>query len=204
MNRPKILKPEESYTFSRYFELTFDPEDILSELGCTFKRTAFNLEPSGVEIDTSELDKQIRDNLDYVDLTSETARREALIAPILLKICSIVKTQLKIEYPVVVNNYLQGTLDYYIQSDSQLLVVEAKNADLTKGFTQLAVELIALDQWAESENDIFHGAVTTGDVWRFGRFHRQTRQIQQDTVLYTLPDSLEKLIRILLEVLKFA
>ena len=30
-----------------------------------------------------------------------------------------------------------------------MMRIEAKNADLTKGFTQLAVELIALDQWVE-------------------------------------------------------
>jgi hypothetical protein len=201
MSRPKILKPDETYTFSRYFELAFDPEDILSELDCTLTRTAFNLELSSTEVDISELARQIQDNLDYVDLTSETARREALIAPILLRICSIVKTKLKIEYPVVVNNYLRGNLDYFMQLENQLLVVEAKNADLTKGFTQLAVELIALDQWAQSESNILHGAVTTGDVWRFGRFDRQARQVQQDTALYTLPDSLETLVKILLKIL---
>ena len=40
---------------------------------------------------------------------------------------------------------LKGSLDYYLYSVGKLLVIEAKNADLAKGFTQLAVELIALD-----------------------------------------------------------
>lgn len=34
MNRPKIIQPGQSYTFSKYFELPFSPEDILAELGC--------------------------------------------------------------------------------------------------------------------------------------------------------------------------
>ena len=38
MNRPRILQPEQSYTFSRYFDLSFSPEDILAELGCDYER----------------------------------------------------------------------------------------------------------------------------------------------------------------------
>jgi hypothetical protein len=36
-------------------------------------------------------------------------------------------------------------------------VVEAKNADLAKGFTQLAVELIAIDQWLDSPAPDIYG-----------------------------------------------
>ena len=32
---PRVLDPKESYTFSNYFESTFDLEDILADLGCT-------------------------------------------------------------------------------------------------------------------------------------------------------------------------
>lgn len=51
---------------------------------------------------------------------------------------------LRIEYPVKVNNLLQGNLDYLIRSIHSLIVVQAKRDDLTRGFTQLAVEAIAL------------------------------------------------------------
>lgn len=37
MNR-RILKSDESYTFRRYFELKFAPEDILQELGANLER----------------------------------------------------------------------------------------------------------------------------------------------------------------------
>ncbi len=37
-------------------------------------------------------------------------------------------------------------LDYYLQFRNQLLVIEAKNADHQRAFTQLAVELIAVAQ----------------------------------------------------------
>jgi hypothetical protein len=35
---PKVLDPNETYTFSQYFDLPFTPEDILADLGCTLER----------------------------------------------------------------------------------------------------------------------------------------------------------------------
>lgn len=61
--------------------------------------------------------------------------------------------QLRIEYPLSVNNWLKGNLDYLLRSTHSLLVVEAKNDDLTRGFTQMAVELIALSK--VEEQDVF-------------------------------------------------
>nr|MDZ8163459.1 hypothetical protein [Nostoc sp. CmiSLP01]MDZ8287103.1 hypothetical protein [Nostoc sp. ChiSLP01] len=51
-----------------------------------------------------------------------------------------------------------------------MLVIEAKQSDLGRGFTQLAVELIALDQWTRSETPILYGVVTTGEDWLFEYF----------------------------------
>ena len=58
-------------------------------------------------------------------------------------------------------------------------MIEAKQADLTRGFTQLATEMIALDQWTEVNQPSFLGAVTTGNIWQFGVLHRQSKQIEQ-------------------------
>lgn len=35
---PKVLAPQESYTFSKYFDLPFAPQDILADLDCTLER----------------------------------------------------------------------------------------------------------------------------------------------------------------------
>ncbi|MDM7325517.1 MAG: hypothetical protein P3X23_000150 [Thermosynechococcus sp. Uc] len=59
---------------------------------------------------------------------------------------------------------------------AKLLVVEAQNADFAKGFTQLAVELMAL----ESPQPILQGAVSPGDIGQFSLLHREHKQIQQD------------------------
>ena len=204
MSRPQILKPNEVYTFSKYFELIFDPEDILAELGCTLKRSQLDLTKHQGKLDYLDLKHRLERSLTYVDLTSEAARREVLVAPILLELCNYTQSKLKIEYPIAVSDQLKGTLDYYIQSERGFLVVEAKNADLSRGFTQLAVELIALDRWTTSDASfapILNGAVTTGDIWKFGQFHRTEKQIVQDINLYRVPADLETLLRILINLL---
>ncbi|EDX86343.1 hypothetical protein S7335_4046 [Synechococcus sp. PCC 7335] len=203
MNRPRILEPQASYTFSKYFELTFDAEDVFAELGCGFERTALELPQTSQPIDfKDELHNRLQTALKVTNLMSEMARREALIAPILFAVCGHIEQELKIEYRVEVSPQLKGTLDYYIPSPQNLLVIEAKNADLGRGFTQLGAELIALDQWTQQDTPIIYGAVTTGDSWRFGQFFRAERKILQDTKLYSIPLELEKLLSVLLGIIQ--
>lgn len=199
MNRPKILRPDESYTFAKYFELAYDIEDILADLDCSFDRKLLNFPKTDQVIsELNELRQQILDGIQYVSITSEQARREFLIAPIIRQVCRQTHKRVRVEYPITVNNWLKGTLDYYFQ---ELLVIEAKRDNLENGFTQLAVELIALDQWINSDIPILYGAVTTGNDWRFGEFHRQQRLIIQDFKLYRVPEELEILIGILVGLL---
>jgi hypothetical protein len=144
--------------------------------------------------------EKIRKILPLISLSSETARRETLVAPILLEIISICQCQLKIEYPLRVNERLKGTLDYLLHSTHDFLVIEAKKDDLTKGFTQLAVELIALSEI--KDQDIFYGAVTIGNLWQFGKLERIEKTIYQDLNLFKIPDELIDLAKVLLGILE--
>ncbi|MCC5626520.1 hypothetical protein [Nostoc sp. CHAB 5715] len=202
MNRPRIIQPGQSYTFSKYFELPFSPGDILAELGCDYERERLQL-PRSISIPNQILDLQrvIERNLRCVKLLSEDARKQAIIAPILLEVCEIAQTQLNIEYAISVSDQLKGNLDYYIDKGKGLLVIEAKQADLSRGFIQLAVELIALDQWINSDTPILYGAVTTGEDWRFATYKRQEKQITEDFKLYRVPEELTELINILVGIL---
>jgi hypothetical protein len=83
-----------------------------------------------------------------------------------------------------------------------LLVVEAKNADLSRAFTQLAVELVALDAADETGNDTIYGAVSTGQEWQFGKLVRSEKKFYQDINTYALPRNLEEIVRILIGVLE--
>jgi hypothetical protein len=203
MTRPTILQPGQSYTFRQYFEMAYEPDDILAEFGYTLKRSILSLPQSTAELNRLEnLKTRIQESLPYISLTSEAARRELLIAPLLLDIVHYTRAQLRLEYPLIVTEQLKGSLDYYLYSVGKLLVIEAKNADLAKGFTQLAVELIALDQWTDSNEPILQGAVSTGDIWQFGILHRTQKQIEQGLTLYRVPDDLEILVRILIKILE--
>lgn len=189
MSRAKILDPAESYTFSKYAELAYDSADILAEFGVTLNNTSLQL-PQKLPIDPEALRTELQENLTLVDPVSEMARREALIFPILKTVCKFIQVPLKIEYPVRVSNWLKGSFDYFIPTPQNLLVIEAKNADLARGFTQLAVELIALDQWTDSTVPMLYGTVTTGDTWKFGIFHRQQKIIDKDINTYAVPSDL--------------
>ena len=203
MNRPRILQPEQSYTFSRYFDLSFSPEDILAELGCDYERERLQLPKFECNLNKIEaLRLIIERNLRRVKLLSEDARKQTIIAPILLEVCDMTETQLNIEYPVRINEQLKESFDYYISKGQGLLVIEAKQADLSRGFTQLAVELIALDQWTKSEQPILFGAVTTGEDWRFGLYKRSEKKIIEDLKLYRVPEELTELINILVGIIK--
>jgi hypothetical protein len=196
---PRVLKLGESYTFSKYFELAYDIEDILADLGCGFDRTQIPLPRNEQPLDLRDLQEQIQDGIQYVTLGSEQARREFLIAPIIRRICRETHRRVRVEYPITVDDWLKGTLDYYFQD---LLVIEAKRDNLENGFTQLATELIALDQWTQSDRPTLYGAVTTGNDWRFGAFERDRRLIVQDLKLYRVPEELEILVRILMKLME--
>ena len=104
------------------------------------------------------------------------------------------------EYPVAVSSWLKGTFDYYFQANN-LVIIEAKRENLDNGFTQLAAQLIALDQWTDKETPMLYGAVTTGQDWRFGIFSRQDRQIVEALKLYRVPEELETLLRVLIGII---
>ena len=196
----KILQEDQSYTFSSYFDLPYETDDILREFDYSFIKTELSLPQTDQPIDELLLVKEkMRKVLPLISLSSETARRETLVAPILLEIIAICNCQLKIEYPLRVSDRLKGTLDYLLQFRHDLLVIEAKKDDLTKGFTQLAVELIALSQ--VTEQDIFYGAVTIGNLWQFGKLDKVEKTIYQDLNLFKIPDDLLDLGKVLLGIL---
>ncbi|KAF3887814.1 MULTISPECIES: hypothetical protein [Nostocales] len=193
MTKARILDPSESYTFSKYAELAYDSADILTEFSVRLNNTDLQL-PQQLPIDLEPLRVELQENLTLVDPTSEMDRREALIFPILKTVCKFIQAPLKIEYFIWVSNWLKGSFDYFIPTGQNLLVIEAKNADLARGFTQLAVELIALDRWTDSTVPMLYGTVTTGDTWKFGIFQRQEKIVYKDINTYAVPGDLKQVL----------
>ncbi|MFM7408107.1 MAG: hypothetical protein ACKO3K_15990 [Cuspidothrix sp.] len=201
MSKLKILQEDQSYTFCSYFELAYEADEILAELGYSLQKSRLSLPKITNSLEKFlEIKNKLDDILPFINLSNETARRETLVSPILLEIVHYCHCQLRIEYPLRVNDWLKGTLDYLLRSQNSLLIIEAKNDDLTRGFTQLAVELIALAE-IETQN-ILYGAVTMGDIWRFGKLDKNQKQIVQDINLFKIPDDLLDLSQVLVGILE--
>ncbi len=129
------------------------------------------------KLDTNRLREtraRLEEGLPYLSLTSEAARREFLIAPILWETVHFTRAKIKVEYSIEVSPQLKGTVDFFLRAQHHVLIVEAKNADLQRGFTQLAVELIALDEWLgpEKQDPFLYGAVSMGNAWQFAVLDR--------------------------------
>ena len=202
MSRQPLLDPNRSYTFSNYFELGFAVDDLVAEFGYFFERKFLDLpQYSGTLDRLSDLKQRIEEVLPYVDLENEATRREILIAPIITDLIHYSRAKLRIEYTIKVDNRLQGNFDYFLRTQTNLIVIEAKQADINRGFTQLATEMIALDRWTDSTQTEILGAVTTGNVWQFGRLYRQTQRIEQAINLYRVTEELEIVVRTLLTAL---
>ena len=201
MAQYKILQEGTSYTFQSYCEMTAEPEDILADLGYKLLTARLVLPRTRLVLSwEAELQARLERSLLVVTLTSETARRETLVAPILLEVAHHCHAQLRIEYPLSVSDWLKGNLDYLMRSTQSMVVIEAKKDDLTRGFTQLAAELIALAQ-SQSLASVY-GAVTIGDAWRFGYLDAVNKTITQDIALYRIPDDLPQVMGTLVGILE--
>lgn len=198
--QPRILRVNESYTFARYAEITAERDDILADLGGTMSSRQLTFPSYSGELHLDDLRDRLIDAFQFTTISSEQARREFLIAPIISFVCRHTQQKVRVEYPLSVSNWLKGTLDYYFQA-SNLLIIEAKRENLYTGFTQLAAELIALDQWTESDRPLLYGAVSTGQIWQFGRFERATKHLTEDLTLYRIPQELEILTRTLIGII---
>ncbi len=191
--------PEGPLTFADYFKLNADVEDILAGFGYGFRVENCDLPHKELDADRLvQVRRQIERVFPHVSLSNEVARREFLIAPVLMEAADQVDAKIRVEFPLEIDDQLKGTIDYFIRAKHNVLVVEAKNGDLKRGFTQLAIELLALDRWAGASTETrLRGAVSMGDVWKFGFLDRAEKVVIEDFNTYSVPKDLEEVLRIL-------
>lgn len=171
------FKEGKKYTFSDYFDFNNPP--IANEFGYQFETQRLDFTPAKA-LNVSEI-KKLQDvfyeNLPKITLNSEMAKRDFMIAPLLWEIIRHVKAKINVEYPIEIDDKLGGLLDYLICSEQEIIVIEAKKGDVEKGFNQLIAELIAMDKY-QSDNEsleFLYGAVSIGELWRFGILNRQAK-----------------------------
>ncbi|MGK7944132.1 MAG: hypothetical protein AB4058_06670 [Microcystaceae cyanobacterium] len=199
MAKKAIIDPHQDYTFSDYFKLKDEPEEIFAYFGYTWQVSSLSLPQTEQSLTRLEaLKTRLTENLPYISLTSEMARREFLIAPVIMDLIYYTKAKVRVEYALKINEQLKGVIDYYLQTEqNNLILIEAKNSDLERGLVQLGVELIAVDLWSPVNQDQLYGAVSMGNIWQFSVLNRTEKRITQDLNLYRVPNDLEELMKIL-------
>ncbi|MEM7134266.1 MAG: hypothetical protein AAF702_48800 [Chloroflexota bacterium] len=181
-----ILDGSKTYTFSDYFKLPYPTSEILAELGYDYAIAPLGIPVPPVDTSWVTLASELEQKQRNLIASSETAIREFYVAPMMLKLMDHIQFTLAIEYTVNVSERLRGVVDYVLRGQQSVVVIEAKEANIDRGFTQLAVEMIAVA--ARYDESIIYGAVTTGLLWRFGRF--DGREITRDTDVHLLPHAL--------------
>jgi hypothetical protein len=194
--------PDSVRNFRDYFKLRASPREVAEALGYTFSVEAIALPKSEEHLQWAEaLSARLTQAQRRFSLVNETERRELLLAPVVFEIGSRYDVDVRWEYDIQAGPQLKGTLDYLLEAERCLLVVEAKQADLVRGFQQLAAELAALDQLTPPEVPVLYGALTGGDTWRFGVLDRATKTITQSLTVLRVPDDLTELLQTLLGIL---
>ncbi len=141
----------------------------------------------------------LEDSLPTVAASSEKARSEGLIYPVLMEARRILDKQVSLfsgeEFVVDESVGLTGIVDFLMSRSPQIsaiqapaiVVVEAKKADLRSGFGQCVAEMVAADRFNHHRNkpiDRVYGIITNGTQWRF--LQLQTLTLKMDLFDYPL------------------
>ena len=201
--RQLFVLPKSVGGFHDYFKLTADTETVVGAFGFGFERGNLRLPrtTSPVAEIAAALRPRINSALHLVSMNSETPRREFLMAPVVLDLALATHAKLHSEYAIRISPLLHGSLDYFLEKEGTVVVVEAKHADMTRGFTQLCAEMIAVNEFADVAITRIYGAVTVGELWRFGVLDRAEKRVFQDISLFRVPDDLEELLSVLVGIL---
>ena len=150
---------------------------------------------------TTVLQTMLETNLPWAIATStEKARSEAIINPVLLEVRNILNQQISVfsgeEFNVDAAVGLTGVCDFLIsRSPEQLdieapaiVMVEAKKGDLKVGLGQCIAEMVAAQRFNEAKGrsiSAIYGSVSSGTAWRFLKLEGQIVTI--DLTDYPLP-----------------
>ncbi len=195
-----IFKEGKKYTFKDYFEMNHPTEEIVEALGYAFVIRDIQF-PQAQVIEPQRLvalRNSYYDILPKIMMTSEMAKREVMIGPVLQELIRGIDGKLYIEYPLDIDDKLSGFIDYFLRSTHAVVIVEAKRGDLDRGFNQLAAELIAVDRDEDAEAfPVLYGAITIGEVWRFATLERAQKHIVKGIHTLRFPEDLEEIAMIL-------
>jgi hypothetical protein len=163
----------------------FTIKDVKGKLGLTLVED----EPLHVDVPPVQPGLPLREWLQRyaplaLDINTEKARSELIIAPVLLEARRLLHERVGYfsgrELSVDTSLGLTGVCDFLLSMSPErftltaplLVVVEAKNLDIVSGIPQCLAEMVAMQIYNRqegSEMPVLHGVVTTGSNWRFLR-----------------------------------
>jgi hypothetical protein len=194
------------YTFSDYFKMNITAKNLANVFGYTFSKDR-------VDFKTDALDASMKNWIDAfhkklvkiqkrVNLNSEIAKREFLVAPIIYELVQHLNIEVDIEANAYFDKTLKGSIDYVLNNENNVFIaIEAKNSEIEKGVVQLVSELIAIDKIIEEKSDFIYGAVTIGFTWCFVILDRNKKEVIQH-IDYIALKELNNIIKILIGILK--
>ncbi|MBF0100301.1 MAG: hypothetical protein HQK77_05265 [Desulfobacterales bacterium] len=151
------------------------------------------------DIEEVEVSDYLKTTLNYnvplaLAISTEKARSELIISNVLLelkkRLNDVISLFSGINLDIDKDRDLNGFCDYIISKSSEqfyisspiVVIVEAKNEQLTAGLGQCIAEMIASVIFNEREGniiDITYGAVTTGNTWKFLKYEHNTAYIDK-------------------------
>jgi len=136
---------------------------------------------------------RLEDNVKLaLSISTEKARSEFIIAPILVEVRLMAGRRIGlfsgVDFTIDPAQGLAGVCDFIITRSPEqlfikapvLMLVEAKNEDMKRGYAQCIAEMIAAQTFNAregTESDRIQGAVTTGNMWKFLEIEETTVRI---------------------------
>jgi hypothetical protein len=149
-----------------------------------------------------------------VAISTEKAKSEMILAPILIELRRILNNQISlfsgVKFNVDSTRGLNGFCDFLISRSRQqsfikspvVAIVEAKNDNIKSGYAQCMAEMIAAKIFNERESKEFEsifGVVTNGNQWKFLKLNKDVIYIDLNDYYIISP---EKIMGILMSMVK--
>ena len=130
-------------------------------------------------------------------ISTEKARNELIVTPILLEVRAFFQDRISYfsgrSLTVDSSVGLNGECDFLLSADANqtivqapiVVIVEAKNADLTGGLGQCTAQMVGASRFNERRGQLhmIYGAVTTGTNWKLLTLEQQQLQISLEEYL---------------------
>ena len=149
-----------------------------------------------------------------VAISTEKAKSEMILAPILIELRRMLNNQISlfsgVKFNVDSTRGLNGFCDFLISRSRQqsfikspvVAIVEAKNDNIKSGYAQCMAEMIAAKIFNEREGkevESIFGVVTNGNQWKFLKLNKDTIYIDLNDYYIISPD---KIMGILISMVK--